>query len=283
LTVEQACANSANTTCDLDSKCSPFFIRWAWGDVSTCKAMSKVGCEVRLRADGTAWTPSDIEACRLAYTSLSCEEWLYGAELPAACRPRPGAQHDGTACGNSTQCEHGYCKKPRGSRCGVCSVKGTAGAACDRSTDCEYGVCLAKACVPWAANGEPCDDSHPCYPGACSAAPGSSGVCLPTIRVRGTPCNPEADACELFDGLMCNAQTSTCQPIPIAGQNEACLDTAVAPCTRFGICSPNVSANTCQEFPLLGAPCDGVNGPPCLYPGTCIGGVCIIDDPNTCK
>jgi hypothetical protein len=279
LTVEQACIRSAETSCELDNKCSPFYIRWAWGDLATCKALTTIGCEARLGANGSNWTPSATEACRLSYLSLSCEEWLNGTEAPAACRPPPGALPDGTACGNAAQCEHGYCKKPRGSRCGVCSVKAPAGAACERSADCQFGLCIGKACVPWSTTGEPCDDLHLCYTGACSAGPGASGVCLASIHTQDASCNPDADGCDLFDGLECNAQTSTCQLIALGTQGEGCQDTALFPCTRFGICSNNV----CEESPLLGAPCDAINGASCLYPGTCIGGVCVLDDPNTCR
>jgi hypothetical protein len=74
---------------------------------------------------------------------------------------------------------------------------------------------------------------------------------------------------------------AVCTPVVYAKVGEACGITGMmyAVCTASADCK----MQKCVAPATDGAPCDATNGPGCLAPAKCVGGLCKLEDPAACK
>jgi hypothetical protein len=280
---DKACADAAAALCAQLEMCGAPLITQQFGDVATCQTRSTITCPSTFMAPSTAATPSHLEKCAKAVPSLTCAQ-LYTRDTPAACAPEPGKLADGSACGDDAQCANAYCKKPAGQVCGVCSKRAAAGAACALDADCDYNLtCANSSCVAYAAAGATCDAGHPCArPNVCKA-----GVCAAPAQA-GQACTPSTGGgdCDLTAGLFCHPTMRTCVAVMWAGAGQPCgfVNNNVVACSGSGHCQvPNLMVmGTCVAPAADGAACDTTNGPDCLPPAECVGGVCKLPNPASC-
>jgi hypothetical protein len=278
---EEACDQLAKAICDRYHSCSNPYLQVTYGDLDTCVARLKLGCQPALDAPGTSVTTSQIASCASALSARSCED-TFGPAPPAPCRPLSGELADGVGCANDNQCQSTYCKK-QGKACGVCSKRVSAGEACESDDDCEWELsCAGQVCAKYVNVGESCDTNHPCLPPSeCN----SSGTCAK----RGGPgasCDPAAQDCDLYQGLYCDLG-KTCKQVGIVKDGEACglVDGTFAICARSGKCKGGtlLVKGTCLAAASDGGSCDLVQGPNCLPPARCVDGACKLEDPAACR
>lgn len=285
ISAEAACDDAAKAYCAKVDECAPFFVKLAWGDVATCVGRVKINCVPGFSANGTSATPSRLSQCATDVKSLSCEDTL-GRNLPVSCHTDPGTLADGAPCGVDAQCKGRLCRQAGGNACGACSTIGSAGAACERDEDCDSGLgCADKKCVTFAKAGATCGATQPCLRSlACN-----KGTCAAPLAA-GAACEPNTDQsqnpCDGAKGFFCHFQTKVCTSITAAAAGGACglVDNTIAICTAGGDCKVTTGlTGTCQAAAADGATCDDAKGPKCVAPAKCIGGVCKITDPSTCK
>jgi hypothetical protein len=290
VSADQACTDAANALCAKLNMCSALFVQIVFGDVSTCVSRSHAPCASGLSAHGTGASPSTLEACAQAIPGASCTDVL-SHNTPAACKPLMGQLANGTACGDSSQCQSGYCNQGTGigqkSTCGVCGTQAAAGGACKVDDDCPYGAkCnTAQVCVTLGAAGATCDGTHPCQGTlACKG-----GTCA-TPDAAGQACTVDASgqSCDTNQGQFCNLTNKVCQMIGTAGPGQPCgfVSGGLVACTGAGLCKTSSTpgtSGTCLAPAADGASCDPLMGPSCLPPALCTGGKCTLADPSSCK
>ncbi len=245
---------------------------------------AKLGCMPALTAPGTSATPDKLDSCATAVDTLMCDA-LYTRNTPMACIPAAGKLANGSACGDDAQCMSTYCKKPAGNVCGVCGARSTAGGACSIDADCDYQLaCANSVCVAYGALGASCDAGHPCaQPNVCK-----SGTCAAPAEA-GQPCTPSLGGgdCDQTKGLFCNPSSATagvCAIATFVGPGQPCglVGGGVVGCSGGGLCKRTGLMGTCVAPAADGAACDATNGPPCLQPAECVGGVCKLPNPAGC-
>jgi hypothetical protein len=279
---DEACAVWAAHSCGRLEACAPLSVQVAYGDVGRCMARNRPSCVSALRASGTGDDPAGVEACARAYDTASCDDVVVGRP-PEACK-RAGARPPGAACGDDAQCAgpHAHCRMGDDEACGTCAALGPADAACDSDKDCAYGLVCYFTCMPPVTLGAACDgmtrqcpQTLVCYDYVC-AAPAAVG----------TPCNPQADACDRDHGLFCDPRTRVCGRYAVADIGAPCgpatickggsCETASGPSDGPGL--PSI----CTAHASDGARCDPASGSPCAPPARCIRGACQLPDPAAC-
>jgi hypothetical protein len=293
ISADQASSDAATALCAQFSSCSAFFIQSEFGDVTACAAAFKASLLNTLSAPGTSLTPTRLESCAQAIAGIACDDAL-GHNLPAACQATAGQLANGTPCGDSSQCQSAYCNKPRNMTCGACGAPPTTGATCDIDDDCPVGnVCFKGAgatagssgtCVVQGASGAACDDTqHPCKAtltcknGTCAAPDTTTCTARSSGDLFGT--------CNTLGGEYCDPRTHTCAAVGMAATGQACLlvNGGVTLCSSNGTCSaPPGTSGTCAAAAAPGASCDATNGPKCLQPSVCQGGVCVTPSAANC-
>jgi hypothetical protein len=286
---EQACVESANAYCDLYSRCESFYLKYAYGDLATCKARLMADCPQSFGATGSSRTPAQSQMCSQALAALSCDEWEYTDFSPEACNFPPGALAEGKACAFSSQCASSYCRRqPRTSYCGTCTARLPVGSACTQAADCSSFACSRSGmCADQVPLGAACDDAHICMGslscvGATATSPGS---CVKPLGA-GATCDPSAaiDQCDFFlKGLFCESVTSTCAPYVLVNPGEDC-SAAEKQCGGQARCifSTDGGPSVCAKTVADGEMCDQTMGPFCTSPARCVGGVCKLVDPAAC-
>jgi len=288
-----AASDGGNALCAKINTCSPFFIQVSYGDVATCATRVSATLLSALDANGTGWTPSGLEACVQAIPNVSCDDAL-GNSLPSLCQP-VGTLATGAACGDSSQCASSYCNLGAGGKCGTCAAAlGGAGAACYRNGDCALGtVCVGAdvtaspevqgACISPGVSGATCDDKQRCSEVlACSA-----GVCAQPAVVGATCTQTDTDffgSCNELSGTYCTKATNgVCTQIPVVAAGQPCglINGLLTTCSASGTCP--TSGSSCVAPAADFANCDATNGPGCLAPAQCIGGVCTMPTPTSCQ
>lgn len=279
---DQAATDIAGAFCDATNKCSSLYIQISYGDVATCKTRFKLAVAPTLTANGTGATTSQYEACTADLAGASCDD-LLARNLPQSCQTVAGTLADGAACGADAQCKGRLCRLADNSNCGACSSVVAAGGACTDSNQCDKAlVCANSLCVAYGAAGASCDTNHPCKPtlsctGGTCAVPGEAGATCPGIGTAG---------CDLLKGFFCNQQ-SVCATIGVSNAGGQCglVNGVYTTCSGGGLCKGAVglTPGTCVAPAADGATCDDANGPPCLAPASCTGGVCKVSDPSSCK
>jgi hypothetical protein len=292
----QAASDVASALCTRIQACTPFLIQVAYGDLATCTSRTTATPTATLAAPGTGWVSSAAEECAQAIPGVSCDDAL-GNALPAACRPPAGQLALGAACGDSAQCASAYCNLGAGGKCGTCAAAlGATGSACFRDGDCAIGtVCngsdltkkpeVAGQCAALGAAGAACDGARPCLKtlacsaGACATPGATSASCTQTG-------SDFFGSCDELTGDYCSKATGgACTTISLATAGGACgtINNALTSCSGSGTCPPTGASATCVAPAADFGNCDPVNGPSCLSPAQCIGGVCTLPTPASCK
>ncbi|MBI5497388.1 MAG: hypothetical protein HY904_20405 [Deltaproteobacteria bacterium] len=284
VTAAQACDATAEALCGLYQRCMPWVISLQFGDLTTCQARSKLGCEDSFSANGTTATPAQTKACAEAYGSAACAD-MFSAEPPQACKDMPaGTLANGAQCGSGEQCQSERCKESSTSTCGTCVAPVTAGGSCANNEPCNDGLTCAPnaTCVAPGAAGATCGNNSPCKdPLVCRG-----GTCGARVAA-GAACQPDIQDCDLTgaDWLSCDQQTNTCKVIALVGSGQTCglVNNAYVMCAARGGCqaSAGSTTGTCRAAAADGAACDENNGIYCMSPARCISGTCQLSN-NQC-
>jgi len=147
--------------------------------------------------------PQGIECDQLG---SSCAEGLACTSHGIGFPPPPTCE---TAAGEGEECNVAYGPScDAGLKCGA----GTCVPYPEPGEPCVDGWCLLSLfcneqdlCEPPRANGEPCGSFRECESGYCA-----DEVCTEQVG-EGAPC-PDSTACA--EGLVCNPESSTCEPAP---------------------------------------------------------------------
>lgn len=286
VSAEAACSDATKAYCAKIEECAPFFVKLGFGDVATCEKRFAVNCVPNFNAPGTSATPSVLAQCATDVKTSTCDD-LLGRKLPLSCKTQPGTLADGAPCGTDAQCKGTLCRQSNANTCGACSTIGAGGAACERNEDCDVELgCANKKCVVFAKAGQPCSATSPCVPSlACN-----KGTCAVPLAAGATcegPADQSQNPCEGTKGFYCHPQTKVCTSIVTAAAGAPCgfIDNGVVICTGGAFCktTPPAVQGTCLAAAADGASCDDTKGPKCVGPARCVGGVCQISDPSTCK
>jgi hypothetical protein len=286
ISAEAACDDASKAYCAKINECAPFFVTLAFGDVATCEARIKIDCVPGFSANGTSATPSRLSQCATDVKALACDDTL-ARNLPVSCHTEPGALADGAPCGVDAQCKGKLCRQSSGNTCGACSTIGAGGAACERDEDCDSSLgCVDKKCVTFAKAGSPCTATSPCV----RSLSCNKGTCAVPLS-GGAACEPNTDQsmnpCDASKGFFCHPTTKVCTAIKTAGAGAECgiVNQDLVICTGGAFCKPGTppTKGTCLAAAADGAACDDTNGPKCVGPARCIGNVCKITDPSSCK
>jgi hypothetical protein len=286
ISAQAACDDAAKAYCAKVEECAPFFVKLGFGDVATCEQRIAINCVPGFSATGTSATPSRLSQCATDVKALPCDDVL-GRNLPASCRTEPGTLSDGAPCGVDAQCTGRLCRQSSNGTCGACSTLGAGGATCERDEDCDTGLaCAEKKCVTLAKAGSPCTLTSPCVrslscnEGTCAVPLAGGAACEPSTVDGQNPCDGGK-------GFFCHPQTKVCTSIGTAAAGGACgiVDQSFVICTNGGHCKTGTppTSGTCLAAAADGAACDDTNGPKCIGPARCVGGVCKITDPASCK
>ena len=287
VTADQACTNTDKAICAKLDACAPLLIQTQYGDTTTCADRFKLTCVPSLAAPGTSQTPTTLDACAKAIAGVSCAD-LTSNVTPDACKVKPGKADNGKACGTDAQCVSTACVLDFVTGCGVCGARIASGGACGAAGQgpCDYGTkCIKSICKKEGVAGDKCTDGNDCgYELACKA-----GTCAPSDPV-GTTCTPgkaEVDTCDHAKGLFCQPVTKQCAAYKTATVGATCGFNAgsgdFTVCVGPSYCKPGATAfqGICRAMVADGAPC--APGEQCLAPAQCLGAVCKIVDPSSCK
>lgn len=307
---DTACADVAAARCNQRSTCTNGTgITRVYGDLATCLAREKLGCENGLAAKGTGNTPDRVEQCVAALNTESCTDYFAG-NVPAAC-VNAGSLADGTACAFSGQCSSTYCTGLADAACGTCGEPLASGADCTNGGTCARGqTCFntpgsmgtAATCITEGAAGASCSRTMPCAAGlSCvgTLTMGATGTCMAAATMAGAACDPTArtaPGCDRSIGLFCNATSKTCTAVTFATNGAACgvgsdgtfIDCTAGVCYGAVIGGPTPMMGTCKADAPDGAACDTANGPGCVAPARCVtaagstGGTCTLSDASKC-
>jgi hypothetical protein len=284
-----ACTSLAESYCKKLGDCFPLGLDVLFGDASTCQARAKAQCLRTLGAPGVHETPSMASACATDLLAESCPAVL-GKDVTPSCVPAPGDVANGAACGDDEQCASGFCPVAGDAVCGTCAALPKVGdtciaGACGRELACVSGVCqkpgkIGDSCDPKA---NPCETGVSCFGGKCVAGGGPGALCDSSEKLHPN--------CDITQGVGCNPGTHVCQKVLEAKAGDACgVDFAAGTysiCTAGSICRTTAGGftGTCIAPAADGAECntDPSVGPECLSPAKCVGTVCKLPDPASCK
>jgi hypothetical protein len=258
---DQAASDAASALCSRYNACSAFFVESEFGDVTSCTSALKAIVADSLSANGTAQTPADVEKCAAKIPSVSCDD-AFNHNLPSECQPVAGPSANGAACADASQCQSAFCNKPANATCGACGAAPTTGAQCDKTQ-------------------HPCKSSLTCKNGACATPDGAGASCTPGAK------GDIFGSCDVLAGTYCDPRTSICAKINLVGAGQACLlvNGTVVLCSSKGACNAPQGATmgVCEAAAAPGANCDATNGPNCLRPAKCAGGVCKTPNAASCR
>jgi len=209
-----------------------------YGDLATCESRLKASCVTALGVTGNANTPQKVSDCAAAVATWTCDDFVIGANPPAACAQVTGSVAIGSPCSAAGQCQSGFCAYSA-SACGACAAAPTAGQPSTPTDQC--GPALVRG-----ANGN-CQ-----VPSKAGAACGAMQVCSAGLRCIG----------------------GTCKALDSTVSTGACGDVSgkVVGCTQ-GTC-PGGMMPMCVARAADGAACDLTKGPFCMAPALCISGTC---------
>jgi hypothetical protein len=285
VTADQACTDLAAAYCDKSFSCAPLYSDITYGDAATCKTRLKASCLGSLSAPSVTETPARASDCAKAVNATACGDLLAKKSIDK-CIPSPGGVTDGGACGDPEQCASGFCAYATDSLCGVCSAVPKPGDACinlqcGREMTCVLGKCqkpgvLGDTC---SSRDQPCAPGLSCFSGKCVKGGGPGATC-DDVEV-------DAPNCDLTQGVACNKATKVCQKLLEAKAGETCglSGSDYKVCVAGAICKVAAGSfsGTCVAPAADGAACSaGSDGPGCLQPAYCIGGVCKLADAKSC-
>jgi hypothetical protein len=284
--VTQSCNDLAAKLCMKLNQCSSFAFSLAYTDMNQCLSRVGVTCPSGAKASGSGATAAALEACAQAYASADCAALVAGV-APSACNIH-GSLAAGAACGSSVQCmgDNSYCNIPANQICGVCATRSGPGGPCTQAGDCNLDLACASTgmCVTPGDTGAQCNPQKPCKVSLscvnqqCSAPVGAMGTCDPNVQ-----------NCDYSAGLFCNASNkciayktaaagAMCGLSSTSDSYTLCNGTLLCPTTSMSL------RGTCPMISMDNAMCDP-NGlqSQCLAPAVCVNGMCVLDDPSSCK
>jgi hypothetical protein len=285
---EQACTDLVTAGCNRLNECAPYGLIAVFGDMNTCIARGKLACPSLFHAPGTGGSPMAAEACVAATMSISCQDLL--DNVPASACVFHGTRPLGASCGADADCSaNAYCDFSSGKVCGVCTARLASGGTCVGDSYCQTGLVCGKStnnnattgtCIAPGDQGAKCDSTHPCLATlGCSAA----GTCGSYLQL-GASCT--AQNCDLLHGLYCDPVKHVCIQSHTASAGATCgyAMGAYSICTSSDSCvlaSSTAISGTCLAAAGDGKSCNVSNGPECLLPAFCVGGVCTMPS-TTC-
>ncbi len=295
-TVDEECTTYASGLCSTMAGCAGPYLSLILGDVATCTARFKESCIVGANAPSTSITLDFLNKCAASTASTTCGD-LFDGIPSAACRAPPGALDDAKPCGEDAQCKSGFCGVDEAtSTCGRCAPKPAEGASCF-SNDCPDGLkCVNLKCSRVVPEGGTCDADHRC--GAFLNC-GDTGKCVAQPQTEGAACDDKAGiACDARKSLVC--LDKRCVKLLVAAEGKECgLHTSglkvtdLTLCEKSGTCDgldpkalPPKYLGVCKPAAKDGQACavgDDPTKPHCLPPANCIGGVCTLANPASCK
>lgn len=299
--MEETCRALAAARCEVRDRCTAGLgVLVRYGDRPTCELRETDACLIAAGAPGTGYTRDFVTICTAALPAQECNPFFDGLPTPACADPA-GTRVAGEACAFGSQCQTTYCEIPRGSDCGQCAALPTEGATCPNTGEVVSGFACSKVTATWVAlrgEGLACDASLPCGSGltCVGAVPAQQiqGTCMAAVTASGAACDPTRQTgadCDRNQGLTCGAD-ATCTALGLAppwGDCGRLLDETSAICTYGSLCVFPVGSRqgTCVEAMTDGFPCDSEEGPPCLWPATCVsdpggGALCLLPDPAFC-
>ncbi len=250
--VDKACSEYAQATCDRFSECASYGMNVYYGDEATCAKRTKLECINTLKLPGTSFTTSKASTCSTSLSNATCAD--IAAKRVKGCDPGPGALGDGAKCAGDSQCKSQFCVRQDGASCGVCSPATRAG-----------GLCTSGRC----SSGQVCTDDN---------------TCIVPSRKIGETCKYFQE-CDLLRGVGCDTLlTRKCIQLETASTGQKCgQDMARATyvsCVATGACVNNV----CVAAAADSAACtDTANGPYCMPPAVCISNKCKLPDGQACR
>lgn len=279
------CPAYAAKVCERLGACSQPYLIGVYGTAERCAQRIELDCRGEARAAGTGLTSAAATACGAALAAASCDDFM-GGTVPA-CQLK-GTLAKGAPCGSASQCSSGFCRLPETAFCGKCDGAAAEGAACDSDAACEFPLLCSEAgrCAKPSGEGEFCNETKPCKPGplfcgadnTCRRPSGDGKACN---RTGNAPLQP----CEI--GFTCRPTANgTCRPIRLVDAGLSCgispTGSTVVLCTASGSCVNNI----CKPPGEDGAACTpsplGDSGG-CLAPARCLGGLCQLPDPASCR
>jgi hypothetical protein len=294
--VVQPC-DHAPALCAKLAACAPFLLAAGYGDQAGCNARVTKICTEQTKSDGTGMSEPNLAACEAALGTATCAE-VY-ANSVAACVFH-GTYADGANCGDSSQCQSGFCDHTAG-LCGKCAPKSAAGGPCGAAGNdqCQSGLVCSSGgtCVAPASVGAACDDATaPCLPGSfCTTAK----TCALTVAA-GQEC-PGAYL-NLTDGTICFGKSTAASPqlstqFGAAGTGEVCglaPGTGLPPtlCAPGGVAACTLTAGgitlfnlptkgLCAALTQDGYTCTASTA--CMSGAQCISGTCQIPSGRYCQ
>lgn len=287
VTADQACTDADKVLCDKINSCAPLLVQSEYGDSATCQSRTKLGCTPSFSAPGTSATPANLESCAKDAANLSCAD-LVNNNPPASCKTKPGTVMNGGACGTDAQCAGGYCIIDANTGCGTCGTRIAAGGACDKpgQAACDYGTeCIGGTCKAPGNTGDKCAANADCGFGlvckSMACAPGdAAGAACTTNLMNGD------NNCDSTKGLYCAPKTMQCTAVKTAMVGGACGFNVMAGDYTVCVgsfCKPGAMGlqGTCTAYVADGGMCSPTDS--CQAPAKCIGNVCKLVDPSTCK
>jgi len=272
----------AGAYCDRLAECAPNKIRTIYVDVAACKERVSLQIEPTFGLNGSNASTENMSDCGGGLRGLSCDDFL-ARKYPDSCRIPAGALPEGTPCGDSAQCAGRYCRKARNSGCGTCSNLSGPSETCENDAACDVGLaCIENSCAPLSKKGEscvnrPCTLAMACIDGVCAEPLAAGEKC---------PEPPAENACAEGKGFFCNSAT-TCVELKTVGTGETCgyVGGESVGCSGGGTCvtGANPHQGVCKPAAVDGAPCDATKGPFCRPGAHCVGDVCKVDVPSSCK
>ncbi len=284
VTVAEQCGKLATAVCARLSSCSPYLLRYYYGDAPTCVARVQLTCAPYVGLQGSSWTVERLRACTAGYTSGTCADY-FAPGGPAACRPTAGTLADGAACANSNQCKSALCNLGLGG-CGTCVKPAASGEACTTQKPCALGLnCTGGKCAPSGGSGAACGtNSAPCQTGFYC----KTNACAP-VQAAGATCDPAALSadCDPLQGLYCDTTSRKCTAYKVVDSGQACgtVGTSITLCSASGTCSGVAPNRKCLAAAKDGAACGGATSTnlSCVSPAACTASACSVFNPATCK
>jgi hypothetical protein len=281
VTFQQAAADIAFARCSHYADCSPTVIALRYGDLPTCRAIYKATYLSSLTSASTGASPSSQESCASKISGWDCNDYLNYQNPPPECAIPPGQLPNGSACGTSSQCQSTFCAIAPGSGCGKCATVPVSGDSCADLVSCPSSLSCqstTELCEAFAQLNGTCGAGLPCAARlSCVGASGTqTGSCQAAVLDAGAPCTPQpaGPGCDYLSGVSCNTASGVCEPVQLAGNGQACgnVNNQPAYCKAEGTCVSlnGVIGSACVGAAGLGAPCDLVKGPGCLFSVHCI-------------
>jgi hypothetical protein len=262
--------------CNHVQTCAPRRLTQVYGTLDVCTSRLTLSLQSIMNLPDIGWTAAQLMACASAQTAQSCVD-LADGKIPAAC-DIAGTRASGRGCRVTDQCASLRCSATANS-CGQCLARAGAGATCASDNDCQHPlVCAVGAtggvCVTPGGAGATCDPTTtPCrYSLSCRTA-----VCA-TPGTGGVSCSDHED-CDDRNGWLCNAITRKCgSAIPGNSCLNAAIDGTVPYCNNNGLCT---TTGSCIAGAGDNQACSAT-GAQCLFPASCVGGVCTLPSSSDC-